>query len=944
MKTAPSGWANIVSGGNYTYECKLNIAGVDILQSGIYEMTINGSAVSSSASVGGAIAGEINVVVDIVPKDDPDINLNGGTFIWTDGDNASGGTFWSGGVNADGGTFTGIYIPKMASLIPYIRVVDNGNGSKSAWLKMGEYFIDTREKDVKNGKFTAHGYDAMLKAEQTYMPSVTETSMTTKAIVNEIAALIGVGVASETTTILNTTYSVPYYAGQYTAREMLQYIGAAYYGSFIIDDNGNLKLIQLTSTGTNTDIGGRAKSFELSEETLTYNKVVIVTSPTEEITAGLGNNILEFDCPFGTQAMANAILSALSSYEYRGYKAGTALVTPLYEIGDSVTIKDTTVQILKRSLRFNALMASDLEAPYSEEIQHEFIYKRQEERKIERLAANTASEFTIQNTKIEARVEKTTYNEDINNPTTGLKAVVSDLETQVDAKIETWYQNTDPSTAWTTTALKNAHKGDIWHNSSTNKSYRWSGTEWQEIDGVPQSLIDTVDGKRTIFYGTTSGTYANVKTDDYLVDSSSGTTYRWSGSAWVKLLNAPAVNLLPPVYRREYQQGSNTYTSNGITWTVNDDGSVTAKGTATATSYFTLTAQTDTDYPPRAKLDPTKRYRLHGCPSGGSSTTYRMRCQRVLTEGASTTQNDVGSGVTLTANAITAYVYLEVANGYNTGTNGITFYPMLEEGTVSHNYVSPRLTQAAYTSAQFTILDNAIQSKVSQTDYNGNEIASLINQTATTVAISADKLTFDGKTVNINAGGFNVTGSGSSWSFINLTYGNYEAKLNPQGFIMSYSTWNQETMFYNSGITMKYGGNTRGFIGFLSTGGLVSLNLYDTSNTRVIWTTTNTGAINATAFNPTSRIETKSNIKKATGALDKILGTDILSYNLKIEKNEAKRHTGVVIGGKYKVPEDIVAVDEDGTANGVDLYSMVSISWKAIQELKAEVDELKGGK
>ena len=799
MKTAPSGWANIVSGGNYTYECKLNIAGVDILQSGIYEMTINGSAVSSSASVGGAIAGEINVVVDIVPKDDPDINLDGGTFIWTDGANASGGTFWSGGINADGGTFTGIYIPKMASLIPYIRVVDNGNGSKSAWLKMGEYFIDTREKDVKNGKFTAHGYDAMLKAEQTYMPSVTETSMTTKAIVNEIAALIGVGVASETTTILNTTYSVPYYAGQYAAREMLQYIGAAYYGSFIIDDNGNLKLIRLTSTGTNTDIGGRAKSFELSEETLTYNKVVIVTSPTEEITAGLGNNILEFDCPFGTQAMANAILSALSSYEYRGYKAGTALVTPLYEIGDSVTIKGTTLQILKRALRFNALMASDLEAPYSEEIQHEFIYKRQEERKIERLAANTSAEFSIMNTKIEARVTRTELATDLN-------ALKEEIEGEIDGKIETWAQSTNPATDWTTADLRTAHNGDMWFYTGTSNmtvgsttikpsmTYQYNGANntWTLYNSPSKSLFDFADGKSTIFYGSTSGTYTGVETGDYLVDTSTGSTYRYTGSTWEKV----------------------------------------------------------TDYDTRFTQDET----------------------------------------------------------------------LIQQNA-----------------------DN-IALKVSTTDYNGNTIASLINQTATTVAISADKLTFDGKTVNINAGGFNVTASGSTWSFINLTYGNYVAKLNPQGFVMSYSTWNQETMFYNSGITMKYGGNTRGFIGFLSTGGLVSLNLYDTSNTRVIWTTTSTGAINAAAFNPTSRIETKSNIKKATGALDKILGTDILSYNLKIENNEDKRHTGVVIGGKYKVPDDIVAVDEDGTASGVDLYSMVSISWKAIQELKAEVDELKGGK
>ena len=686
MKTAPTNWATIVASNNYTYECKINIAGVDVFQSGIYELSISGSAIGlESASIGAAIAGEINVILHIIDRDEEDADIDGGTLIWTDGDNAAGGTFWSGGADADGGLIAGIYIPKMASLIPYIRVVSNANGTTSDWLKMGEYFIDTREKDVKNGKFKAHGYDAMLKAEQTYLPSVSSGAMTTSAIVAEIATLIGVNVNSETTTILSSTYDVPYYAGQYTAREMLQYIGAAYYGSFIIDDSGNLKLIQLTSTGTTTDIGGKAKSLEVSEETLSYDKVVIVTTPTEEYTAGTGNKILEFDCPFGTQAMANAILSALSSYEYRGYSAGTALLTPLYELGDSVTIKGTTLQIFSRTLRFNTLMASDLEAPYSEEIQHEFIYKRAEERKIERLAANTASEFTIMN--------------------------------------------------------------------------------------------------------------------------------------------------------------------------------------------------------------------------------------------------------------------------------------------------------------------NQISSKVSQTDFNGNTIASLINQTATTVAISADKLTFDGTTVNINAGGFNVAASGTNWSFINLTYGNYSAKMNPQGFNMTYSTWNQTARYYNSGVSVRYGGdaytNERGFFGFAGEGGSASLQLYDSSHNSVARVLESSGvgimrlyngttlsvvlSANAlsysknrvaigtdspfTGYNLTlegsamatgtwqssSVIEKKTNVRKIDfNPLDVIENTDIYSFEYKADIANGIHNTiyGAIIGEGYKCDEHIMT----GDRQGVTTYSMASILWLAVKELKKELEEIKKGK
>lgn len=76
----------------------------------------------------------------------------------------------------------------------------------------------------------------------------------------------------------------------------------------------------------------------------------------------------------------------------------------------------------------------------------------------------------------------------------------ADLVESNDEKIETFYQTGDPSTAWTTTALKNAHKGDIWQNSSTQKSYRWNGTAWQEMTTTPPSTVmDTIDGKAQIW-------------------------------------------------------------------------------------------------------------------------------------------------------------------------------------------------------------------------------------------------------------------------------------------------------------------------------------------------------------------------------------------------------------------------------------------------------------
>ena len=84
---------------------------------------------------------------------------------------------------------------------------------------------------------------------------------------------------------------------------------------------------------------------------------------------------------------------------------------------------------------------------------------------------------------------------------------LEDIQNQIDGKAETWYQSTDPSIAWTSTALKNQHKGDIWHNSSNTtingvkagQDAIWNGTAWVVDETVPQSVYDEIDGKCAIY-------------------------------------------------------------------------------------------------------------------------------------------------------------------------------------------------------------------------------------------------------------------------------------------------------------------------------------------------------------------------------------------------------------------------------------------------------------
>ncbi len=99
--------------------------------------------------------------------------------------------------------------------------------------------------------------------------------------------------------------------------------------------------------------------------------------------------------------------------------------------------------------------------------------------------------------------DDTTINSFINNIYTPFSV---DIQSQVDNKAETWYQDTDPSIAWNTDELKTQHKGDIWYNTSNSTingvepkgTAVWSGEVWQ-ITPIPTSLFDTIDGKGQIF-------------------------------------------------------------------------------------------------------------------------------------------------------------------------------------------------------------------------------------------------------------------------------------------------------------------------------------------------------------------------------------------------------------------------------------------------------------
>ena len=127
--------------------------------------------------------------------------------------------------------------------------------------------------------------------------------------------------------------------------------------------------------------------------------------------------------------------------------------------------------------------------------------------------------------------------EDIEEEVSNLR---TDLQSQIDEKIQTYYQATAPS--WSSATDRAKHNGDLWYCTESDPYTGYEAKNIYRYDSVNNTwvgysvtseLFDAVDGKSTIYYGATTGTYEDVEDGDYLVDSTTGSTYRYYNDAWV---------------------------------------------------------------------------------------------------------------------------------------------------------------------------------------------------------------------------------------------------------------------------------------------------------------------------------------------------------------------------------------------------------------------------
>lgn len=270
----------------------------------------------------------------------------------------------------------GVTIPRAAEVRVYVRLVKiDGSGAvqdSAEWLPKGVYYIDTRESDTLGEQLSMHGYDVLYaRGRKQYRQEgdTGEWPRTMESVVADIATRLGVTIDART--VINQSYMCDY-PNDLSMWEVLGYIAAAHGGNWMTTDAGELRLVPYKLGEAVADIGQEMIDWSSQPAFDPYSRVTIWWDEEHAYTSGDDTGrVLEIDCPWATQEMADAILAEIGGYEYQPFEAVEAVLDPAVEVGDTITANGVTSVIGSYDLQYDALQMSTISAPGDRDEDHE---------------------------------------------------------------------------------------------------------------------------------------------------------------------------------------------------------------------------------------------------------------------------------------------------------------------------------------------------------------------------------------------------------------------------------------------------------------------------------------------------------------------------------------------------------------------------------------------
>ena len=189
----------------------------------------------------------------------------------------------------------------------------------------------------------------------------------------------------------------------------------------------------------------------------------------------------------------------------------------------------------------------------------------------------------------------------------------------------------------------------------------------------------------------------------FTANSSTNKTANIKAIDWVSNGKLGAKNL------NAYPYFNTTTTHNGITFTDNGDGTITANRTSISTSTSSFFCHNRGINTVNKLILPNGTYILSGCPSGGGTDKYYLRAERTSGGSATLYGNDIGEGMIFTVNGDDNYndkavvqILCNVYKDYN--ANNLVFKPMIRRIEDTDNTYQP----FAMTNKQLTDVVNNV--------------------------------------------------------------------------------------------------------------------------------------------------------------------------------------------------------------------------------------------
>lgn len=323
-------------------------------------------------------------------------------------------------------------------------------------------------------------------------------------------------------------------------------------------------------------LGQAAKNIKSTPPYQPYSKVRIIVGEDADgtqLVCEAGDDsarILEIKNPYGTQAMANAILNRIRGYQYVPYTADGAILNPAAELGDGISVGGAYSVIASAETTLSPIMSANVAAYEDGEIDHEYPYQTPGEKDVVRKINNVYTNFIVElgrvqstiaetyETKADAATTKTTLQSQITQTASSILSTVSaTYETKTAAsQMETRLQSSISQTAssiTSTVAATYETKADATAklNSANGYTDTVKTTLQSQITQTANSIKSTVSSATVKYqipsgitiqnygYGVPDNSTAKGKNNQYYLDQASGYYYKSNNTSWVRQNSTP---------------------------------------------------------------------------------------------------------------------------------------------------------------------------------------------------------------------------------------------------------------------------------------------------------------------------------------------------------------------------------------------------------------------